>query len=205
MESGAGDGAADVNATGRDGWRAFDVAVYLGRSSAAIFLLNFGADPGLPFGSDLQTSWHASCYQGSGPFWTKRRCINNGIDARDANGRTALEYCAHFSRAPGLFCMLEVGADPCVNENKSLYYALCRNNSFCVRILLEFGGFLPERVFYEQILDNPAKAPVNRKAILLAIQNGFPECALSLLPASRKIGLPSWRGVIRSRFVPEQQ
>ena len=65
----------------------------------------------------------------------------------------------------------------------------------------------PERIaavkaFYEQILGDDARLSLNRRAILIAAQNGFPESYQSLLLAVDKAAVdaerPSWRGIQRS-------
>ena len=106
------------------------------------------------------------------------------------------------------------GVDPSLNGCKSLCYAVCRGHEAAAMLLIERGGPLASLVFYDHILAGSQASSsssssfslvgtTNRKAILIAAYNGFPESYQSLLKAGSKAAVDaeqsSWQGVERTR------
>ena len=123
------------------------------------------------------------------------------VNADDLNGRTAVDYCAYYGRAS---CLEALVLDPRTDLSlSSLLYAACRGHWACFRLFFnnENGNAVIVKTFYEQILGDDASLPWNRRAILIAAQNGFPESYQSLLRAVGNAAVdaerPSWRGIVR--------
>ena len=191
-----------MNAAGREDWTAFHVAVYMGRLEAAKLLLERGADANAVFCDEGHTALHAACYLDKIKMVQLLVSLASiSINAVDVNGRSAIDYCAYYGRISCLEALLAAGAEPCSSDCKSLSYAVCRGHEACARLLMDRGGYLLERVFYEQILVEEAALPLNRRAVLIAAQNDFPECLMALLKSMKAVDVEesSWRGISRTK------
>ena len=174
----------------------------MGRLEVARLLIDSGADVTAVFGEEQHTLLHAAVYKDF-PDMLSLLLSDDRIEvnAVDLNGRTAVDYSAYYGRASCLEALL---LDPRSNHSSSsLLYAACRGHWACFRQFFdnEKGNALIVKAFYEQILGDDASLPWNRRAILIAAQNGFPESYQSLLRAVGKAAVdaerPSWRGIVK--------
>ena len=120
---------------------------------------------------------------------------------------TAIDYCAYYGHTSCLELLLASGADPSLNEGKCLFYAVFRDHESTSRLLIDRCMGLKEQVFYDHIIAGAssisALSAMNRRAILIALYNGYPELYLSLLRVVSKAVVdaeqPSWQGIERRR------
>jgi len=183
----------------------------MNRLEATEMLIEYGADLSLVTSDNgCLTALHLAAFHGYSEMvsFLLRQAITSGIDinAVDLNSRTALDYCAYYGRTSCLEALLAVRADPSLNDCKSLSYAVCRGHEASARLLLDKGGNLIVKAFEEKVLcdDNMFSVQLNRRAILIAAQNGFPESYQSLIRAVDKAVVeaerPFWRGIARVKI-----
>ena len=198
----------DVNAVGREeGWSALAAAVFMGRLEVARLLIDSGADAAAVFGEERHTMLHAAVYKNFPDMVALLLRAAIDVNATDLNGRTALDYCAYYGRTSCLEALLlDPRTDLSLYSNNSLCYAVCRGHeATTARLFFTTGkGYaLIVKIFYAQILGDDGILPLNRRAILIAAQNGFPESYHSLVRAVGTAAVdaerPSWRGVKRTR------
>ena len=217
----------DINAVvpSRGSWSALHVASFMNRLEAAEILIAYGADLSLVTSDNGGlTALHLASSRGHSDMVALllrqaataggRRSID--VNAVDLNGRTAVDYCAYYGHTSCLEALLAAGADPRLNCCKSLCYAVCRGHETASRLLIERGGIkrgepLASLVFYDHILagsqassaSSSFAGTTNRRAILIAAYNSFPESYQSLLKVGIKAAVDteqsSWRGVERTR------
>ena len=179
------------------------VAVFLGRLKMVKLLLEEGGDATAIFEEGRHSLLHAAVYKNL-PDILALLLREDAIDlnAVDAQGRTAVDYCAYYGRASCLEALLlDPRTDTTHYSSNALSYAVCRGHADCARLLLQLVGGLPLVAFYEQLLVPNSS---NRRAILAAAtMAGFPECFFALLRSDRKAAVdaerPSWRGISRRR------
>jgi ankyrin repeat protein len=213
----------DINAAvpSRGSWSALHVASFMNRLEAAEILIAYGADLSLVTSDNGGlTALHLASSRGHSDMVALllRQAVAGGrridVNAVDLNGRTAVDYCAYYGHTSCLEALLAARADPRLNDCKSLCYAVCRGHEAASRLLIERGGIkrgepLASLVFYDHILAGSQASSfsfagtTNRRAILIAAYNGFPESYQSLLKAGIKAAVDaeqsSWRGVERTR------
>jgi len=175
-------GGIEVDAVGRRGWTSLHLAFCMGRKIMAELLLDAGADITAVFDEGRYNVLHAAAYKNVSNM-TGLCADARIVNACDAGGRTAIEHCAYYGRTVFLETLLLSGADPFLNDCKSLVYAACRGHRGAAQMLItSTSGALSETIFYRQIIvGRDDETPFNRRAVLVACRDGFSECFLALL------------------------
>jgi len=176
-------GSDQLNAVAAEtgSWTALHVATFMNRLEATEMLVERGADLNLATADNGEvTALHLASGRGHRRIvdvLLKHPAID--VNAVDANGRTAVDYCAYYGRTSCLEALL---LDPRtvtrLSSSNALCHAVARGHRGCARLMIGLGGDLPSSAFYSRLqIANGS----NRRAILIAGENGFSDCLESLL------------------------
>ena len=116
----------DVNGASRTGHTALHMHARLSDLSAVESLLLHGADPNGASNEGVTPLMESTCHQmakpGSKPREVMRALVQAGADleAKDAQGRTALHHASMFGSTPALLELLQLGADMEAEDHQGL-------------------------------------------------------------------------------------
>lgn len=124
--------------------------------------------------------------------------VATGINAVDANGRTALDYAAYMGHTECVSAMLDMGAATSLDKknpdkNNCLIYACVRGKSEVAKLLIQRDHDLADETLqnkniFEKGADNTFTLIQDKaqRAVILAAKNGYPETLISLIAAAKK-------------------
>ncbi len=174
---------ADVAATNRYGVTPLSLACQIGSTEILELLLDRGADPNTALRGGESALMTAARTGKPGPV---RALLAKGakVDAKERHGQTALMWAAADGHAEVVELLLKAGADfraPLESGFTPWFFAARDGRSDVIRVLLKAGADVNAAMEPRSI---PRKGPAKgTSALLLAVENGHFDLAMSLLEA----------------------